>query len=544
MSKLLIEAGYEHDRVSNFWRRPGFDSIEYSDGVAEEAHLLELVRSTGDLSSRSEELEAFCADWFTTYHLSSLRSNLLRPFVEILAGSVLEIGAGCGGVSRFLGENARKLIAVEGSANRAKVLRQRTRDLESVTVVVDELSTFSLESKFDVVVVVGVLEYAAMFDDSDDPHINFLQFVRKFLKPEGTLLLAIENRMGLKYFAGAAEDHLAARNVGLEGRYSAGGPATFSRHELDSILELGGFQSRFFHSPVPDYKLPISVVTDLGLSVPDFRSDQISGLGALHDMQLPLDSSFNPLLVWNEARRANLERELSNSFLVESTLEHRGSSALGNLLGAHFGQPRRSAFVKTKDFRLQEGLVTVSVESNGPAGSLTLRAEPGDLEQVTRPEDYFSGDSVLLSAVRDLTSPGDKPIQVAAFFDKWLGVLREESKSCGYLWPATVTARSLVDGRLFDAIPRNAVFVGEKVMFFDQEWVVKHPVRLEELLFRAFLDVVRACRPPVLFQNPMSDVFEAGFRLCGLGEVDFSSLERDEQHRQAQVQVLRHTSAS
>ena len=40
-----------------------------------------------------------------------------------------------------------------------------------------------------------------------------LQRVRSLLKPEGKLIVAIENQLGLKYFAGAPEDHLGQADV-------------------------------------------------------------------------------------------------------------------------------------------------------------------------------------------------------------------------------------------------------------------------------------------------------------------------------------------
>ena len=56
-------------------------------------------------------------------------------------------------------------------------------------------------------VVNGVLEYAMSFTEGKTPYETFLQRMGAYLKPEGRLLIAIENRLGLKYFAGAPEDH-------------------------------------------------------------------------------------------------------------------------------------------------------------------------------------------------------------------------------------------------------------------------------------------------------------------------------------------------
>ena len=58
------------------------------------------------------------------------------------------------------------------------------------------------------ILLVGVLEYAAVFDQRDNAALALLQQARSFLKAEGFLVLALENKLGLKYFAGVPEEHL------------------------------------------------------------------------------------------------------------------------------------------------------------------------------------------------------------------------------------------------------------------------------------------------------------------------------------------------
>ena len=42
---------------------------------------------------------------------------------------------------------------------------------------------------------------------SEDPFVDYLKRIRTHLAPGGRLVIAIENRIGLKYWAGATEDH-------------------------------------------------------------------------------------------------------------------------------------------------------------------------------------------------------------------------------------------------------------------------------------------------------------------------------------------------
>ena len=95
---------YEEDsRLFLTGSRPEFS---YSDGIETEDYLLNVVTSVKDKGIMSQELKGWIKDWPTRYHLSSSRSNLLRPFSFLdKSMDVLELGAGCGALTRYLGKN-------------------------------------------------------------------------------------------------------------------------------------------------------------------------------------------------------------------------------------------------------------------------------------------------------------------------------------------------------------------------------------------------------------------------------------------------------
>jgi len=122
-----------------------------------------------------------------------------------------------------------------------------------------------LDGKFDYITLVGVLEYARSFvtpGNGEAPALKLLKLCRTLLKPDGILFVALENKFGLKYFAGAREDHSGRSFESIEG-YRADSPAeTWSRDELAALLLDAGFGSRRFYYPYPDYKLPEEIFSD------------------------------------------------------------------------------------------------------------------------------------------------------------------------------------------------------------------------------------------------------------------------------------------
>ena len=486
VNRQLDRSGYSFDSENMLWSRSGFSSIQYSDGEETEQELYRIVLEATDLSSFSDELQSHCTDWVTTYHLSKQRANLLRPFEEQLSGSVLEVGAGCGAITRYLGEVAESVVAVEGSLRRAQILRQRTRDLETVSVVVDNFETFDIDQRFDVVIVVGVLEYADMFLQSDKPFIDFLRKLRKLVSDDGLLFLAIENKLGLKYFAGANEDHLDAPMIGIEGRYQEGGPRTFSRNELKSMMSEAGFSSTFFHSPVPDYKLPVGVITEQGILDEKFNSAALSGEASLSDPQLPLDSHFNTLLGWQEIGGSGLELDVSNSFLVEARPQKVRKSVSSGLLAEHYGSVRKMNFQRTKRFTRKGGEVCVA---SAPTFASPTSGNSEGILQSFPPENYLFGVGVRINVIRSLLESREPAKFLEEWVPEWLNVLATHAHSAGFDWPENIRSGVSVDGRLLDAIPRNAIRTPEGVVFFDQEWAHSEQLSIERLLFRSILDV-------------------------------------------------------
>jgi 2-polyprenyl-3-methyl-5-hydroxy-6-metoxy-1,4-benzoquinol methylase len=221
MRDQLTKAGYAFDSLVNIWARPGYASINYSDGDSVENRIREAIASATDVSIFSSELRGHCIDWPSTYHLSSSRANILRPFENQLVGKrVLEIGAGCGAVTRYLGEIGANVLALEGSRRRAAIARNRTRELKNIEVLSDNFDEFAAVGSFDFITLIGVLEYAPMFIRGENPALEMLKRARSMLAADGKLIIAIENKLGLKYFAGAPEDHTGEPMYGIESRYT------------------------------------------------------------------------------------------------------------------------------------------------------------------------------------------------------------------------------------------------------------------------------------------------------------------------------------
>lgn len=229
----------------------------YSDGAVED-ELLEFFRSGGN----ADALLRNDRRWPILYHLSPDRRNLLEWFPFGMDKSLLEIGAGCGALTGLFAEKTKEVTAVELSARRSRIIYERYRGRDNIEIIAGNICRLEFERKFDFVTLIGVLEYARSFVKGNDPARQLLERCRVLLKPDGVLFVAIENRFGLKYFAGAREDHSGRSFESIEG-YQADAPAeTWSRGEIYALLKDAGFASQRFYYPYPDYKLPVEIFSE------------------------------------------------------------------------------------------------------------------------------------------------------------------------------------------------------------------------------------------------------------------------------------------
>ena len=318
-----------------------------------EQRLLDIVEGAADLSSTSDELAGSAQTWPERYHLSHDRANVLRPMRWQPGFKVLEIGAECGAVTRYLGEVCDLVDAVEPVSARARVARARTRDLPGVEVFVGDLFDIPDEKAYDIIVLVGVLEYVGAGSPELAPYQKFLRRAASLLTEDGALLVAIENRIGVKYLAGAPEDHSNRPFDSLEGYPNGSLARTFSRGELDGLIRETALTPRVFGA-FPDYKLTRIVMSDellgtdpsLAYRIPHFPSPDWGG---------EVERVANEGAVWRTMIEAGLGTETANSFVVLASRQQPGILWPEEQLAVYYSTARRAGYASETRVVVEDG---------------------------------------------------------------------------------------------------------------------------------------------------------------------------------------------
>lgn len=481
----MIEDVYQRDEATGVWYKGNFHTTDfgYSEGAEAEEKLLHIISHAQDKSVFSSELKSAISDWSTLYHLSARRSNLLRPVIGILDGPVLEIGAGCGAITRYLGEEGKSVVAIEGNKRRAESAAMRCRDLANVQVVATTMSEMGDRYKFNTIVVVGVLEYARQYDSfcaADDPCDAFLEQAKGLLNPGGKIVIAIENQLGLKYLSGYPEDHTGKLFFGVEDKYESNTVVTFGRRELQKKISRL-FKNESWWYPFPDYKVPISILSHKGISSSEkFNVQTLCAHSVIADPQRPHFTTFALDRAYAPFARNGLLADVSNSFLVvasDAPFDETG------VLAFHYGLERATPYNKVVSFHEIDNEIVVR-RSQLKAGQTT------DSLEMRLDEESYSYGLLWQDELRRIVSRDGWTVSQVA---EWLSVWWE---ACCEVLHIEETLRSnlrtTVQGDSIDLIPRNMVRGPDGIKFIDQEWNTKVPIELGFLLFRAVNDALNA----------------------------------------------------
>jgi len=249
--------------------------------------------------------------WKVFYHLTSMRKSLLNWYEFKKGSSLLEVGGSFGALTGLFCDRCRDVVSVERFLHRAEQIYERHKARGNLTVYAGRIEHIPFTQKFDYITVIGTLEYAGKGKPDKTIYSDYLKKLKALLKPEGKILLAVENRYGLRYFCGAPEPHTGVPFSGINGYPCGNNGYSFSRKEIASIIESAGFKHMKFYYPLPDYKLPQLI----------FSQDYIPR-ASIRERLIPYYLNYSSLLAYeNDLYDDIVENRalgfFSNSFLIE-----------------------------------------------------------------------------------------------------------------------------------------------------------------------------------------------------------------------------------
>lgn len=191
-------------------------------------------------------------------------------------------------------------------------IEEKLKGLSTNLTCVSAENSKNIKGSFDYILCIGNFSEVAdnLSQDSGMERLglakNSIAFLVAHLKENGRLILAVENRMGLKYWSGAKEEKSRRFFAGLGANSDISG---FSRREMCEVLEEAGCQGRFYY-PFPDYRFAMSIYSD---EYPPKIGELVDQIGNFDEERLTM---FDEAMAMDSLIEEGLFPWFSNSFLV------------------------------------------------------------------------------------------------------------------------------------------------------------------------------------------------------------------------------------
>lgn len=143
-------------------------------------------------------------------------------------------------------QKAGHVTCIELSEKRSLINAYRNKGSSNIKILLGNFQDIEIDEKYDYVTLIGVWEYSGLYVEHPTPYLKMLEIVKSYLKKDGKIIIAIENKMGLKYWNGASEDHTGKLYSGLNDYTDCPKLRTFSKPEIECILKEAGISEYTF----------------------------------------------------------------------------------------------------------------------------------------------------------------------------------------------------------------------------------------------------------------------------------------------------------
>lgn len=187
----------------------------------------------------NENLDKFESAYSQEFNYSLDNELMMKWYPErILAGntqeSILELGIGHGYTTLFFSENSKRHVVIEGSNSIIKEFKKRNKDCKS-ELIETYFENFTTEEKFDLIVMGFILEHV------DDPY-EILNKFKSFLKPEGSIFIAVPNSKALNRRFGFEAGLLSDYNILGDADLQLGHKRWFDIENLSDLVQSAGLK--------------------------------------------------------------------------------------------------------------------------------------------------------------------------------------------------------------------------------------------------------------------------------------------------------------
>lgn len=406
--------------------------------------------------------------------LSKIRENIVSWYGFKKDATILELNANYGEITGFLCEKAKRVVAIEASKKYATVIEKRHASKENLELMVGNFLNIDLQEKFDYIVIVGMVENLK----------DALTYAKKYGKEDSTILLAVNNKFGMKSWITTKQEAKVVSNQ----------KTTISKEKLEELLE--GMHYQYYY-PLPDYKLPNVIYTNNAMPT---VSNIYRDITYKDEMV-----NFKEVDAYREILQNNPEdfKKFANSFFLEITNKEKEKSDIRFI---SFSNLRKEEYqIKTivrekqvektkaneagirhienvkKNIETLEKLGIKTLDSYQTETIVSRYVEAPTLEDRLITIYQKEGKEAFLQKIEEYREFLKEKLKVTKdvqknIFTKYRIKVEEEKKN----------QLTFVEYGLWDLIFQNCFIIDNEYYFYDQEWQEQN-VPVEYILYRAII---------------------------------------------------------
>ena len=387
-----------------------------------------------------------------------------------------------------------------------KVLEVGNKSEELTKFLIDKCSSIqkiskieeleNIDAKFDIIILIGI---------NENEKINLKNLVRRleaFLEMDGRILLAVDNKFGLRFWAGNPENILEKKFTSLLGYNNEYEKIeTYTKRYIETQLNEIGYKTRFYY-PLPDYRRPNVIFSDDAL--PEYNS--IDKYNPYYTGKS--DILFNEIDVFREILKTDKDMFtfFANSFLVEVIKKEKEYDTTYNYISYNNLRKEKYRFItkisntyvekqivnekaeehyeniknnikilqenniKTVDYIDEDKIKSKYIEQKYLLNNvLTEKLEKGQVEEF---------DNIIKNYIKQISV---KTYKENNYENTAFGKYRVEVKD-----KSIIQDLNFVKNGMWDMTFKNCFLIDNQFYFFDQEWNEPN-LPVEYILYRAIL---------------------------------------------------------
>lgn len=394
-----------------------------------------------------------------------LGKNILHWYPIEKESNVLQIGCTSSEIIEELCDKSNKLtVIVKNEKEKGNILEKVHRD--NIDIKVEEINDLQTE-KYDYVTLIGTLD---AYDKEDEREAyqrlsDLIKFAKNNCKDEGVILLAVDNKFGMKFWTNLKAD----KNIICNQRRA------LSKKEIDKNLKENNLNSFKYYYVLPDLKATNVIFTDEYL--PNLENINRNFLYGEEEFE-----NFNQIEAFSQILKEDPEdfKFFANSFFIEI-----GNNELkdNNIKFVSYTNIRKEEYkIQTIIYNDRVEKTYVNPKAKNHIESIAKNISIMKKRNINTVDDYKDGKII------------SKYIENSQSFDKILLELLKQGKQNEFFEKINKYKNDLhikLENVNFESIKENNIFVKYNVSYTDEQIKDMHFVTygLWDLIFQNAFDI-------------------------------------------------------